>query len=180
MPSPPRVRHLGCTKAFLRNLFFGPSQGPQFPALDLERNILQRIDPVRLRLRRRDESRGLRKKIFYHGYHNRAPGKARDGATEGRPEGRDERDRASQISRIQNPKQFAPRKRGSHSRREWKRVFRSPSASLLASGLPKTPPNQHADSRPQLPRCSRCPRWLIFCYLSRLKQAWSDHSPPRY
>ena len=31
MPSPPGVRHLGCTKAFLRNLFFGPSQGPQFP-----------------------------------------------------------------------------------------------------------------------------------------------------
>ncbi len=27
MPSPPGVRHLGCTKAFLRNLFFGPSQG---------------------------------------------------------------------------------------------------------------------------------------------------------
>ena len=32
MPSPPGVRPLGCTKAFLRNLFFGPSQGPQFPA----------------------------------------------------------------------------------------------------------------------------------------------------
>ena len=28
MPSPPEVRYLGCTKAFLRNLFFGPSQGP--------------------------------------------------------------------------------------------------------------------------------------------------------
>jgi hypothetical protein len=32
--------------------------------------------------------------------HNRARGEARDGATEGRPKGRDERDRASQIKRI--------------------------------------------------------------------------------
>jgi|GEM_PF-3427484 len=39
MPSPPGVRHLGCTKAFLRNLFFGPSQGPQFPPAQLERDI---------------------------------------------------------------------------------------------------------------------------------------------
>ncbi len=61
MPSPPEVRHLGCTKAFLRNLLFGPSQGPQFPALHLKRNILQRINPVRRRsLGRRDERRESR------------------------------------------------------------------------------------------------------------------------
>jgi len=60
MPSPPGVRHLGCTKAFLRNLFFGPSQGPQFPPLHLKRNILKSVDPVRLRLRRRDEGRETR------------------------------------------------------------------------------------------------------------------------
>jgi len=40
MPSPPGVRHLGCAKAFLRNLFFGPSQGPQFPPPQLEADIL--------------------------------------------------------------------------------------------------------------------------------------------
>ena len=33
---------------------------------------------------------------FNHGLHNRAPRQARDGATEGWPEGRDERERASQ------------------------------------------------------------------------------------
>ena len=40
MPSPPGVRPLGCTKAFLRNLFFGPSQGPQFPSAKFEGDIL--------------------------------------------------------------------------------------------------------------------------------------------
>jgi hypothetical protein len=149
MPAPPGVRHLGCAKAFLRNLFFGPSQGPQFPPLHLKRNILQRIDPIRMRSLRSNEGRGTRdegrgsrvesrgqKKIFYHGY--------------------------QELTRIQNPNQFAPRKRGSHSRSEWKRVFRSPSASLLASGLPKTPPNQHADSRQRFPfRENSCASWLI-------------------
>jgi hypothetical protein len=64
MPSPSGVRHLGCTKAFLRNLFFGPSQGPQLPALDLERNILERVAPVRRRSLRRDEGRGSRVEGF--------------------------------------------------------------------------------------------------------------------
>jgi hypothetical protein len=53
MPSPPGVRHLGCTKAFLRNLFFGPSQGPQFPPLHLERNIPNRPSIIRIRRRLR-------------------------------------------------------------------------------------------------------------------------------
>ena len=39
MPVPPGIRHLGCTKAFLRNLFFGLSQGPQFPPAQFEGDI---------------------------------------------------------------------------------------------------------------------------------------------
>ena len=40
MPVPPGIRHLGCTKAFLRNRFFGLSQSPQFPPAKLEGDIL--------------------------------------------------------------------------------------------------------------------------------------------
>ncbi len=43
MPSPPGAWHLGFTKAFLRNLFFGPSQGPQFPAAKFETDIFNRV-----------------------------------------------------------------------------------------------------------------------------------------
>ena len=136
MPSPPRVRHLGCTKAFLRNLFFGPSQGSQFPALHLKRNILQRVDPVRRR-RRGVESRESRV---------------------------ESRGRWKRKSRDQSRASSGPPKRGNHSQSEWKQVFRSPSASLLASGLPKTPPNQISDSGPQLPPCSLCPLWLTFSW----------------
>jgi len=47
MPSPPGVRHLGCTKAFLRNLFFAPSQGPQFPPAKFEQDILDGVELAR-------------------------------------------------------------------------------------------------------------------------------------
>ena len=60
MPPPPGVRHLGCTKAFLRNLFFGPSQGPQFPAAQFERDILDGEELARTETVRGVEGRGSR------------------------------------------------------------------------------------------------------------------------
>ena len=60
MPSPPGVRHLGCTKGFLRNLFFGPSQGPQFPAAQLEGHILDGEEFARTETVRGVERRGSR------------------------------------------------------------------------------------------------------------------------
>ena len=65
MPSPPGVRHLGCTKAFLRNLFFGLSQSPQFPPAQLERHILDGEEFARTETVCGVESRGSRVEGFF-------------------------------------------------------------------------------------------------------------------
>jgi hypothetical protein len=58
MPVPPGIRHLGCTKAFLRNLFFGLSQSPQFPAAKFEGDILDGEELARTETVRGVEGRG--------------------------------------------------------------------------------------------------------------------------
>ena len=55
MPVPPGIRHLGCTKAFLRNLFFGLSQSPQFPPAKFKRHILDGEEFARTETGRGDE-----------------------------------------------------------------------------------------------------------------------------
>ncbi len=67
MPSPPGVRHLGCTKAFLRNLFFGPSQGPQFPAAQFKRHILDGEEFARTETVRGVEGRASRGECVWEG-----------------------------------------------------------------------------------------------------------------